>query len=158
MKRLTCTILMICLLSGCLVAQNPDRHWAVGLSGISPGLPVAVKCVWQSQGLGAQIEGNYYYALGMLRIDGRKIIVEKGRWGSYGFVGITANHFNDGITINNTLWADVGGAATVRFGKKQRFELGFEAGLLIPFWSNLGLDQYNNTGFMVANIFALWWI
>ena len=158
MKRLICIVLAICLYSGSLGAQSTNHYWGIGLSGIAPGLPVAAKCVWQSQGWGVQLEGNYFYALGMLRIDGRKIIVEKGRWGSYGFVGITANHFNDAVNINNTLWVDLGGALTIRFGKERRFELGFEGGLLIPFWSNRGLDQYKDTGFMVANIFALWWI
>lgn len=155
MKRACFLILLFVLVA--TPAPATDYRWGAGLSGISPGLPVAFKGVWQSHGWGVQVEANYYYALGMLRLDGRREIKSAGRWGSYGFVGCTINHFNDGMEMNNTLWADLGAAGTVRLGKAQRLELGFEGGLLIPFWSNLGLEQYQDSGFMVANAFILWY-
>lgn len=158
MKRWLCMVLVISFSFASAVAKTPDYHWAVGISGIAPGLPIAAKGVWQSHGWGVQLEANYFYALGMLRLDARRIVAEKGRWGAYGFVGATVNHFNDGKDINNTLWADLGGAATVRLGKERHLELGFEGGLMIPVWSNRGLEQYEDTGFMVANVFALWWM
>ncbi|MEA5032102.1 MAG: hypothetical protein VB025_08145 [Sphaerochaeta sp.] len=155
-KIIICTVCLLVVLTGAF-GSSPDYTWALGLSGIAPGLPVAVKGVWQSHGWGVQVEANYFYALGMVRIDGRRMITTKGPWSAYGFVGVTANHFNDGTDINNTLWADVGAAGTVKFGKNRRFEIGMEGGLLIPFYSNMGLEQYEDTGFMVANLFALWW-
>ena len=157
MKRLPCLVLLLMMITAPLIGQNNDYRWAAGISGISPGLPVAAKVVWQSNGWGAQVEANYFYSLGMVRIDGRKVVVSKGRWGAYGFAGCTANHFNDGNDINNTLWVDVGAAGSVKLGKNHRLELGFEGGLLIPFWSNKGLEQYDDSGFMVANAFILWW-
>ena len=155
-KIILCTVCLLVVMTGAF-GSSPDYTWALGLSAIAPGMPVAAKGVWQSHGWGVQVEANYFYALGMFRLDGRRMIKTKGPWSAYGFVGVTANHFNDGSDINNTLWADVGAAGTVKFGKNRRFEIGMEGGLLIPFYSNMGLEQYEDTGFMVANLFALWW-
>lgn len=134
--------------------------WSIGLSAISPGMPVAVKAVYQKNTWGFQMEANYFYALGMVRLDGRKGILTKDRLHTYGFVGITGMHFNDHLgtaeSVNNTFLADVGAGISFRFGKRRRFELGAEGGLLLPFYSNQGLEQYKNSGLMVANIFALW--
>ncbi|NQT58160.1 MAG: hypothetical protein HQ557_04170 [Bacteroidetes bacterium] len=144
-------------------SSDPDeRVWGVGLSVLSPGLPIALKGVYQKGDWGAQIEFNYFYMLGMIRLDGKRIL--KGSNGNdiYGFIGITGSHFNDGLmqvdSINNSLLADFGIGAEFRFGRKRQFGLGVEGGLLVPFWSNLGLDQFDNSGLMVANAFALLWL
>ena len=60
--------------------------------------------------------------------------------------------------MNDTFWADVAAGVQWNIGKRERFSLGAEGGLMIPFYSNLGLEQYQNTGFMVANLFMLWWL
>ena len=136
--------------------------WGVGISVLSPGLPVALKGVYQKGDWSAQLEFNYFYMLGMIRIDGKRVL--RGSEGNdiYGFIGITGSHFNDGLmeadSINNTLMADFGIGAEFRFGRKRQFGLGVEGGLIVPFWSNQGLEQYNNSGLMVANAFALLWL
>ena len=144
-------------------AADSDEHvWGVGVSVLSPGLPVALKGVYQKGDWSAQIEFNYFYMLGMLRIDGKRVIRGGNGNDIYGFIGITGSHFTDGLmeadSINNSLMADFGIGAEFRFGRRRQFGLGIEGGLLVPFWSNLGLDQYDNSGLMVANAFALLWL
>lgn len=144
------------------VRQADGREWAIGVSAISPGLPIALKVVWQRGSWGAQFEANYFYMWAMARVDGRRTIVTRGRLETYGCVGLTFNHFNDGLgtaaSVNDTFWADLAAGVQWNIGKRERFSLGAEGGLMIPFYSNLGLEQYQNTGFMVANVFILWWL
>ena len=142
-------------------SANPDGYtWAAGISGISPGLPVAAKLVYQVGSWGVQVEANYFYLLGMVRVDGRKTVMLRNRLEAYGFAGIIANHFFDTTQTppltNNTLWADVGVGLSFSIGKHRRLVVGGEGGLMIPFLSNLGLEQYQNSGFMVANAYLLW--
>ena len=168
--KLVIISLLICFAMSFLTAAAPDpddsdpdeRVWGVGLSVISPGLPIALKGVCQKGEWGVQFEFNYFYMLGMFRIDGRRILMDNGWNDVYGFAGITGSHFNDGLiqvdSINNSLLADFGIGAEFRFGRKRQFGLGVEGGLLVPFWSNQGLDQFDNSGLMVANAFALLWL
>lgn len=159
-------LILVCAVIGAAapasVRQADGHEWAIGLSAISPGLPVALKAVWQRGNWGAQLEVNYFYTWAMARIDGRRTIVVRGRLETYGCVGITFNHFNDGLSnpasVNNTFWADVAAGAQFSFGRHHRFTIGAEGGLLVPFYSNLGLEQYQDSGFMVANVFMLWWL
>jgi hypothetical protein len=142
--------------------DSDERVWGVGLSVLSPGLPIALKGVYQKGDWSAQIEFNYFYMLGMLRLDGKRVLRGSDGNDVYGFIGITGSHFNDGLmaadSINNSLMADFGVGAEFRFGRKRQFGLGIEGGLLVPFWSNQGLDQFDNSGLMVANAFALLWL
>jgi len=176
MRRFRMVLLLVCLGVGMLVAApstatissssvvhsaNPDGYrWAAGVSGISPGLPIAAKLVYQVDSWGVQVEANYFYLLGMVRVDGRKTVMLRNRLEAYGFAGIIANHFFDNTQVpsvtNNTLWADAGLGVAFSFGKHRRLVLGAEGGLMIPFLSNLGLEQYENSGFMVANAYLLW--
>jgi hypothetical protein len=72
-------------------------------------------------------------------------------------VHVEANHFfNNTQTpslVNNTLWADVGKGVAYSLGKHTRLVLGAEGGLMIPFQSNLGREQYEDSGLMVANAY-----
>jgi len=96
----------------------------------------------------------------MLRIDGRRMIREIGNAEIYGFLGVTGFHFFDTAksidAINNTLMADMGAGGELTMGKRRRFSIGIETGLLLPFWSNLGLEQYVNSGLIVANMYFLY--
>ncbi len=152
-------ILSISSLLGADKAENEHYIQAGGLSAIAPGLPVAAKYVYQDGTWGWQAELNYFYLLGMGRIDGRKIVKGANGTDVYGFVGISMNHFNH---YNETpafmefvLSADVGIGAEWKFSK--HFALGLEGGLMIPFWCNRGLDQFDNSGLMVANVYLLYW-
>ncbi|PKL14181.1 MAG: hypothetical protein CVV52_02955 [Spirochaetae bacterium HGW-Spirochaetae-8] len=175
MRRSRLVLLLVCLGVGMLAAApaiapapaaagslaNPDGYrWAAGVSGISPGLPVAAKLVYQVGSWGVQVEANYFYILGMVRVDGRKTVMLRNRLEAYGFAGLIANHFYDTTQVpsvtNNTLWADVGVGVAYSLGQHRRLVLGAEGGLMIPFLSNLGLEQYENSGFMVANAYLLW--
>lgn len=126
-----------------------EHFWGIGLSAISPGMPVALKGVYRKETGGIQGEANYFYSLGMLRIDARASLRAASWYNVYGLVGITANHFNKGSheedPINNSLFADAGLGGEFLFGRKHLFSIGIEGGLLIPFWSNQGLEQYDNT-------------
>lgn len=170
-KRRTMVVLVllvaICALFGAApgstsVRQADGREWSIGVSAISPGLPIALKVVWQRGPWGVQLEANYFYMWAMARLDGRRMIVTRGRLETYGSVGLTFNHFNDGlhtsVSINNTFWADLAAGLQYSLGKRHRFSIGAEGGLMVPFYSNLGLEQYQDTGFMVANVFMLWWL
>ena len=161
-KRVTFVLMILITLILPLGAEETEEEeylWAAGLSVISPGLPVAIKVVNQRDDWGWQLEANYFYMLGMCRVDGRRVVKRLGKSYVYGFAGMTANHFNDGLgnsdSVNNTLFADLGGAGELALGR--RFSIGLEAGMLIPFYSNQGLDQYDNSGLMVANLFGLFW-
>lgn len=158
-------LLLISLCLGASFAQNvdqggPSTNWAIGLSAISPGLPVAVKAVYQVDSWGFQLEANYFYKWGTVRFDGLKSVYARNRLAAYAFAGITANHFYDPsetpVFLNNTLWVDAGLGGTFSLGRHKRLVFGAEGGLLIPFLSNLGLTQYEDSGFMVANVFVLW--
>ncbi|MCK5155479.1 MAG: hypothetical protein KAQ69_03535 [Spirochaetales bacterium] len=144
-------------------SSDPDeRVSGYGVSVISPGLPIALKAVYQKGEWGVQFEFNYFYMLGMLRIDGRRILMDNGWNDVYGFAGITGMHFNDGLmqsnSINNTLFADFGIGGELRLGRERQFGIGLEGGLLVPFYSNQGLEQYDNSGLLVANVFLLFWL
>ncbi len=144
-------------------SSEPDeRVWGYGISVLSPGLPIALKVVYQKDEFGVQFEFNYFYMLGMLRIDGRRILMDNGWNDVYGFAGITGMHFNDGLmqsnSINNTLFADFGIGGELRLGSERQFGIGLEGGLLIPFYSNQGLEQYADSGLIVANAFILLWL
>lgn len=145
-------------------AASQDRTpeippWGAGLSVLAPGMPIALKVVYQPEEWGFQIEANYFYYLAMLRLDARRIL--KGANGNdlYGFVGVTASHIDDGLStatsVKNLLLADLGVGGEIHFGKHRRFGIGIEGGLLIPFYSNQELDQFDNSGLMVANAFFL---
>jgi len=81
--------------------------WGVGISVLSPGLPVALKGVYQKGDWSAQVEFNYFYMLGMIRIDGKRVLRGSDGNDIYGFIGITGSHFNDGLmetkSINDSL-------------------------------------------------------
>ncbi len=161
MKRLILLVVILLLTLPLVSAADADEeyHWAGGISVIAPGLPVAAKIVYQNGGWGWQGEFNYFYLLGMARLDGRRII--KGSHGTdlYGFVGVSMNHFNHydetPTYLEFVLSADVGAGAEWRFSR--RFSLGLEGGLMIPFWCNRGLEQFDNSGLMVANLYMLYW-
>jgi hypothetical protein len=164
-RRSVLFLLLVCLCLAVSFAQDvdqrsPSTHWAVGLSAISPGLPVAVKAMYQVDSWGFQLEANYFYSLGTVRFDGVKTVYARNRLAAYVFAGITANHFYDPnetpVYLNNTLWVDAGLGGTLSIGKYKRLVLGVEGGLLVPFLSNLGLTQYEDSGFIVANVFILW--
>lgn len=170
LKRLIAAVCFV-LLAVALTAAEPDPfagssgapgRWGLGISAISPGLPVALKGVWRNGPWGAQIEANWFYQWAMVRLDARRRIVLKGRMETYAVAGITFNHFNDGLgstsSVNDTFWVDLAAGLQFNLGRNQRFSLGAEGGLLIPFYSNLGLEQYQNSGFIVANVFMLWWL
>ena len=167
---ITIFILIFFLSISFLAAESPpdadgsepdERVWGDGVSVISPGLPIALKAVYQKGEWGVQFEFNYFYMLGMLRIDGRRILMDNGWNDVYGFAGITGMHFND-VTkinpINNTLFADFGIGGELRLGRERQFGIGLEGGLLVPFYSNQGLEQYDNSGLLVANLFLLFWL
>ncbi|MCF7953930.1 MAG: hypothetical protein K9K78_07635 [Spirochaetales bacterium] len=139
-----------------------EPFWGIGLSAISPGMPAALKGVYRKETWGIQGEANYFYSLGMLRIDARASLRSASWYNVYGLVGITANHFNKGSheedPINNSLFADAGLGGELLFGRKNLFSIGIEGGLLIPFWSNQGLEQYDDTGIMLANVYCLLWL
>lgn len=131
--------------------EESEKEWMVGLSVLSPALPVGIKAV-RTDGLwGFQLEANYFYSVGVFRIDGRRTVRKLRRIDLYGFAGITFMHFNDGVDMNNSLMADLGAGAVWHLGKK--LSLGAEGGLLVPFYSNQGLEQYDNSGLMVANAY-----
>ncbi len=134
--------------------------WSLGLSVISPGLPIACKAVYSPSNWGVQLEMNYFYTIGMFRIDGRSVVVDNGWNALYGFIGLTAMHLNDGLqttgSIDNSLMADLGVGGELRFGRRRAWSLGFEGGLLIPFYSSRGLDQFDDSGLLVANLFLLY--
>ncbi len=161
MKRILILILVLSAVAGGLFAADTseDYYWGGGLSVISPGLPVAAKIVYQRDTWGWQGEANYFYLLGMLRFDGRAVIKSFGRADLYGFAGVTLNHFNgfneEHPYLEFILSADVGGGADWRF--TDHLSVGVEGGLLIPFWCNRGLDQFDNSGLMVANLYMLYW-
>ena len=153
-------LLIMVMLFSMLPASSQDQEysWGIGVSALSPGLPAALKVVYSPAAWGVQLEANYFYLWGMARIDGRREVFSKGISSGYIFAGITANHFNDPDEgIENVLSADLGIGAELRLGKKQRFSIGAEGGLLVPFYSSKGLENYQDSGFMVANIYALIW-
>lgn len=163
MKKL-CIIALLAILSisTILAADTKDEKPYVragGVSAIAPGLPVAAKYVYQDGMWGWQAEFNYFYLLGMGRIDGRKIVKGGNGTDVYGFVGISINHFNHYTEtpayMEFVLSADVGIGAEWKFSK--HMALGVEGGLMIPFWCNTGLDQFDNSGLMVANVYLLYW-
>ncbi len=135
--------------------------WGVGISAISPGLPIAVKAVRGYTGWGFQLEFNYFYQWGMARLDGRKTAFTNPRSEGYSFAGLTMHHFNDmkgtSESIENILSVDLGIGAELRPGRKGRFGLGAEGGLMVPFYSSQDIDDYSNDGFIVANIYFLIW-
>ena len=161
MRNVLFLILVLCLITGSITAAEKEEtyHWAGGISALAPGLPVAAKVVYQGDAWGWQGEANYYYLLGMLRLDGRRIL--KGSHGTdiYGFAGLTLNHFNHydktPTYLEFVLSADVGAGAEWRFSK--HFGIGIEGGLMIPFWCNQGLEQFDDSGLMVANAYLLYW-
>ena len=123
--------------------QPPEiPPWGAGLSVLSPGLPVAVKVVYQPDEWGFQLEANFFYYLAMLRVDARRVL--KGSRGTdiYGFVGVTASHIDDGLgtgtSVNNTLMGDVGVGGEIHFGKYRRFGVGIEGGAPHPLLQQSG--------------------
>ncbi len=161
MKRIMLLIVILTMILPVLIAADTeeDYHWGAGISAIAPGLPVAAKVVYQNEKWGWQGELNYFYLLGMARIDGRRILKEITKANVYAFAGLTLNHFNHYDEVPSylefILSADFGVGAEWRFTK--RMSLGIEGGLLVPFWCNKGLDQFDNSGLMVANIYLLYW-
>lgn len=161
MKKSMFLILVLLLSTAALTAGESEETYrrAGGISALAPGLPVAAKFVYQGEGWGWQGEANYYYLLGMLRLDGRRIL--KGSHGTdiYGFAGLTLNHFNHydetPTYLEFVLSADVGAGAEWKFSK--HFGIGIEGGLMIPFWCNQGLEQFDDSGLMVANAYLLYW-
>ena len=161
MRKMLFLILVLCLITGTVTAADNEEScfWAGGISALAPGLPVAAKIVYQNDAWGWQGEANYFYLLGMLRLDGRRIL--KGSEGTdiYGFAGLTLNHFNHydetPAYLEFVLSADVGAGAEWRFSR--RFGVGIEGGLMIPFWCNQGLEQFDNSGLMVANAYLVYW-
>lgn len=140
------------------LVTTQEQNWRFGISLLSPGLPIAFKTIYQQGNWGLQIEANYFYLLGMLRLDAKRVLREFKHAEVYGFTGLTGSHFNDVKTtinpINNTLMADLGIGGEMFFGKRKQWGIGIEGGLLVPFWSNLGLEQYDNSGLLVANAFC----
>ncbi len=141
--------------------EQEEYDWAMGLSVIAPGLPVALKIVNQPGDWGWQAEFNYFYLLGMARIDGRRVIKGSNGTDIYAFAGVTLNHFNGYVAVPSldylefVLSADLGVGAQWRFTK--HLSIGLEGGLMIPFWCNRGLDQFDNSGLMVANAYLMYW-
>lgn len=134
----------------------PEVRCSIGASVLSPGMPVAFKAVSQGTDWGWQFECNYFYYLGMVRLDGRRKVAGGSRSDIYGFAGLTFSHILEDSLIdnkmNNTLLADVGAGAELHLGW---LTAGIEGGLLIPFWTTAGPDYYENSGLMVANLFIL---
>ncbi len=161
MKRILVLFLVFIVCISILSAADSkeDLHWALGISSIAPVLPVGLKIVYQKGDWGWQGEANYYYLAGALRLDGRRVLKGSAGTDIYGFAGVTMNHFNGFNTehpyLEFILSADVGAGAEWRFSN--RFGVGVEGGLLIPFWCNRGLDQFDDSGLMVANIYGLYW-
>ena len=133
--------------------------WGVGISVLAPALPVAAKAVYQPNQWGWQAEFNYFYLLGMARFDGRRIVRGANGTDVYAFAGITLNHFNhyaeSPAYMEFIFSADLGLGAEWRF--TEHLGLGIEGGLMVPFWCNTGLDQFDNSGLMVANLHLLYW-
>ncbi len=170
MNRIKCClavfIVIFLLTNSALTASEKSSPsdtytWGLGISAISPGLPIAVKAVYGYTGWGVQLECNYFYQWGMARLDGRRTVFTKPRLEGYAFAGITTHHFNDmeGTTqsIENILSVDLGIGAELRPGRKGSLGLGAEGGLMVPFYSSKDLDDYSNDGFIVANIYFLVW-
>jgi hypothetical protein len=142
------------------VTPEVNKGWSIGISAISPGLPIAVKAVYQNGDWALQLEGNYFYLWSVLRADGRRTLRKLARADLYTFAGLTALYFDKDDSVDRpeqyTLAADFGIGAQLFIGKKKRFSIGAEGGLLIPFLSNISLDYYDNTGIIVANVYLLW--
>ena len=156
-----CVLLLVVSAAAADPADQEDSSpWSLGLSAISPGLPIACKAVYSPTDWGLQLEMNYFYTIGMVRIDGRRVVADNGWNALYGFIGLTAMHLNDGLntaaSIDNSLMADLGVGGELRFGRRRAWSLGLEGGLLIPFYSSQGLEQFDDSGLMVANIFLLY--
>ncbi|MGM0431398.1 MAG: hypothetical protein ACQEQU_01650 [Spirochaetota bacterium] len=148
-----------------LFAQQPnseplEKSWSVGVSAISPALPVAVKAILARGQWALQFEANYFYLWAVARVDGRRTIRSFKRTDVYAFAGLTGLYFAEDNDLRNTaektLAADVGIGGELYLGKHRRLGIGMEGGLLIPFLSSISLDQYDNSGIMVANIYVVY--